>query len=221
MIADPPYEETGFRWDKRADGWLDAASRSSRLLWCFGSFRFFLECAAEFAFASWRFSQDVIWEKQNGSGPGYGDRFYRIHELVGCWYQGAWTAAYHETPRLPRLGHEIKGGPRTNGVAHRGKHETRPPYIDDGFRLATSVLRCRNEKGFAEHPTQKPLGLLELLVRYSAPEGGFVCDPFMGSGTTLLAAKKHRRSAIGIEIEEKYCAIAAKRLEQARYGCKR
>jgi site-specific DNA-methyltransferase (adenine-specific) len=63
-----------------------------------------------------------------------------------------------------------------------------------------------------DHPTQKPLSLLlRLLGMYS---GDPVLDPFMGSGTTLVAAQQLGRKAIGIEIEERYCEIAVKRLAQ-------
>lgn len=60
----------------------------------------------------------------------------------------------------------------------------------------------------------KPLSLMSAIVRdYSRP-GDLVFDPFMGGGTTLVAARHLRRKAIGIDLEEKYCEIAAKRLEQ-------
>ena len=65
-----------------------------------------------------------------------------------------------------------------------------------------------------QHPTQKPLKLMQLLIEDYSEPGHLILDPFMGSGTTLRAAKDLRRKAIGIEIEEKYCEIAAKRLEQ-------
>jgi site-specific DNA-methyltransferase (adenine-specific) len=64
------------------------------------------------------------------------------------------------------------------------------------------------------HPTQKPEGLLRQLIQQFSDAGETVIDPFMGSGTTLLAAKDLGRKAIGIEIEERYCEIAAKRLAQ-------
>lgn len=64
------------------------------------------------------------------------------------------------------------------------------------------------------HPTVKPVQLLEKLICWSTKEGEIVLDPFMGSGTTLRAAKNTGRKAIGIEVEEKYCEVAVERLRQ-------
>jgi len=64
------------------------------------------------------------------------------------------------------------------------------------------------------HPTMKPIALMKELVALFSDENETVCDPYCGSGTTLRAAKDLGRHAIGIEIEEKYCEIAAKRLSQ-------
>ena len=63
------------------------------------------------------------------------------------------------------------------------------------------------------HPTQKPISLMRWCMEFF-PDAQTILDPFMGSGTTLRAAKDLGRKAIGIEIEEKYCAIAAQRLAQ-------
>lgn len=62
------------------------------------------------------------------------------------------------------------------------------------------------------HPTEKPIGLIKNLIEKCPP--GIILDPFMGSGTTLVAAKELGRQAIGIEIEEKYIQIAIDRLRQ-------
>ena len=64
------------------------------------------------------------------------------------------------------------------------------------------------------HPTQKPVGLMKWCIE-KAGSVGTILDPFMGSGTTLRAAKDLGRKAIGIEIEERYCEIAAQRMAQS------
>jgi site-specific DNA-methyltransferase (adenine-specific) len=65
-----------------------------------------------------------------------------------------------------------------------------------------------------DHPCPKPLALMRELVSLFSDPGEMILDPFMGSGTTLRAAKDLGRRAVGIEIEERYCEIAAKRLSQ-------
>lgn len=64
-----------------------------------------------------------------------------------------------------------------------------------------------------QHPTQKPLPLMRWVIQKAKPLG-LICDPYMGSGTTLVAAKNLGYPAIGIEISEAYCEIAVKRLQQ-------
>lgn len=64
------------------------------------------------------------------------------------------------------------------------------------------------------HPTAKPMPLMAQWVRWFTEPGDIVLDPFVGSGTTLRAAKNEGRRAIGVEIDERYCEIAARRLAQ-------
>jgi len=64
------------------------------------------------------------------------------------------------------------------------------------------------------HPTEKPLKLIKWCIKQANNISQTILDPFMGSGTTLVAAKELGRKAIGIEIEEKYCEIAVRRLQQ-------
>lgn len=70
------------------------------------------------------------------------------------------------------------------------------------------------QRAIGGHPCPKPLRLLSRLIVDLVPEGGSIIDPFLGSGTTLVAAKSHGVRGVGIERSEAYCEIAAKRLSQ-------
>lgn len=83
-------------------------------------------------------------------------------------------------------------------------------YRDEGVLRGHIVVSWESKGG--SHPNQKPITLIEVLLR-KAPLG-IVLDPCCGSGSTLVAAKNLNRKAIGIEIEERYCEIAAERLSQ-------
>jgi len=214
VLADPPYGETSLPWDRWPDGWLDVAASASRSLWGVGSMRMFLTHAGEFTAAGWKLSQDLIWEKQNGSGFA-ADRFKRVHESVTHWYRGDWGGVHHETPRNAVAWRTAPGTRLANATAHTGDIGA-SHWDDDGTRLARSVQRIPNLwRRNPIHPTQKPHELLNLLITYACPLGGLVLDPFAGSASTLDAARATGRRAIGVEADERYCELAARRLSQA------
>jgi site-specific DNA-methyltransferase (adenine-specific) len=193
--------------------WLERAAAVTRSLWCFGSLRFWLSEGRHFTEAGWQLSQDLIWEKHNGSGFA-SDRFKRVHEQPAHWYRGDWASVYKDPPvTFDATARTVK---RRGQTPHTGEIGAEVNYatVDGGPRLQRSVVYVRSENGRAVHPTQKPLGILRPLITYSCPVDGIVLDPFAGSGSTLLAARDLGRRAIGIEAREDYCEAAVKRLGQ-------
>jgi site-specific DNA-methyltransferase (adenine-specific) len=210
VITDPPYGDTSLDWDVPVTSWANQIKTNS--LWCFGSLRFLLHHHSEGAFRGWFLAQDIIWEKHNGSSF-HADRFKRVHELVVHWYKGAWADIYRD----PQFTNDAtsKTVRRKHRPPHTGHIEASSYRSEDGGpRLMRSVIKVRSCHGSAEHPTQKPLGILRPLIAYSCPPGGVVFDPFTGSGSVLVAAKELGRRAVGVEINERYCEIAARRLDQ-------
>lgn len=72
----------------------------------------------------------------------------------------------------------------------------------------------REHRERADHPTQKPLEIVERMIKASCPPGGMVLDPFMGSGTTAVAARRCGRDFTGFELNPEYCRLIEERLEQ-------
>jgi site-specific DNA-methyltransferase (adenine-specific) len=79
-----------------------------------------------------------------------------------------------------------------------------------------SVLRARraNADAVTNHPTEKPVSILREMIESSSCLDDVILDPFAGSGSTLVAARMEGRRGIGIELDERYCEIAARRLSQ-------
>jgi site-specific DNA-methyltransferase (adenine-specific) len=85
-----------------------------------------------------------------------------------------------------------------------------------------SVSRLHREHAErVDHPTQKPLEIIERMLKASCPPGGTVLDPFMGSGTTALAARKLGRHFVGFELNQDYCEIIQQRLALAAVPVKK
>ncbi|MCX4792551.1 site-specific DNA-methyltransferase [Streptomyces sp. NBC_01221] len=211
VVADPPYAETSLAWDRWPKGWPEYARDVASSMWCFGSMRMFLDRGHEFTASDWKLSQDIVWEKQNGTGFA-SDRFKRVHEHALHWYRGDWAQLHHETPKSA-VHHRTKGNASGGQPDHTGARG-RSTWEDDGTRLLRTVLQVPNmwRRG-AIHPTEKPIGIVAPLIEYACPPGGLVVDPFAGSGSTLDAARQSGRRAIGIEAHEPYAEAAARRLD--------
>jgi len=218
-ITDPPYGDTSLEWDRRCEGWIVQVARvlkPASSIWVFGSMRFIATMFDEMEAHGFKYAQDIVWQKQNGTGF-HADRFRRVHEHAVQFYRGAWADVYKE-PQYT-----------LDAVAKTVRRKTKPTHTraiacgdsshyvseDGGPRLQTSVIEVSNEHGNALHPTQKPLGIIAPLIRYSVPAGGIVIDPFMGSGSVGIAAELLGRQFAGCELNPEYQGLLAERQRQA------
>ena len=215
ILADPPYGDTSLAWDRRVNGWLPLARdalKPSGSLWVFGSLRSLMATADRFADAGLRYTQEIVWEKQNGSSF-HADRFKRVHELAVqfCRAGTPWRDIYNDVQTT------------ADATARTVRRKQRPPHTghidaghyvshDGGPRLMRSVIYARNAHGRAIHPTEKPVGLLEILIRTSCPVGGLVGDWFAGSGAAGEACRLSGRRYLGCEIDAEMAEQARRRI---------
>ena len=154
------------------------------------------------------FRYEIIWDKKLTTGFLDANRKpMRRHENICVFYYK--QPIYHpqKTPGKP-----YKKGKKALTDCY-GKYEQLAGENPTGDRYPTSILEISNANRRKNgHPTEKPLELLEYLVKTYTNEGDLILDNCLGSGTTALAAKNLGRNFIGIELEEKYCRVAAKRV---------
>ena len=157
------------------------------------------------------FRYEWIWEKPQGTNPMNAKVmplkshenilvFYRKKPVYNpqMWYSTPYSGFSSDTSKIG----EVYGKAQS-------KHRDNP----DGSRYPKTVLKFKQEKGF--HPTQKPVDLMEYLIKTYTNSGNVVLDNTMGSGSTGVAAIRCGRKFIGIEMDSNYYEIAKERIESA------
>ena len=135
---------------------------------------------------------------------------------------GTWRVAKPKGTRQVITWHKTSIGPGMGDLAMPWGNATEEVYVlGAGYvgRRRQNLIATADQRGgtvgvaaLVGHPTPKPVGLLEQLIECCPP--GVIADPFAGGGSTLLAARSLGRRAIGVELEERYCEVIAKRLAQ-------
>lgn len=120
------------------------------------------------------------------------------------------SVIWDKTARGPGMGWRFRRDHEMIMVAHRRGGKL---AWSDRDVAVSNIVRDRPTLDRV-HPNEKPLDMVSRFIRLTTTDGQLVLDPFMGSGTTLRAAKDLGRKCIGIELEEKYCEIAVNRLRQ-------
>ena len=214
LVVDPPYGDTALAWDQRCAGWIDTAAtllKPTGSMWVFGSMRFFQDIGADFRAAGWRYAQDIVWEKNSGSGL-HCDRFKRVHEHVVHYYRNGtrWNDVYNDV--------QVHHGQICRKVTHGqpthfgSRSDNRQPTAVYGPPIMRSVIYMKNMQRRAIHRTEKPSDLMEILIRTSCPPGGRIGDMFAGSGSAGEAATRAGRNYVGTEIDSAMADKARDRL---------
>ena len=155
-----------------------------------------------------------IWEKPQGTNPMNAKIMpLKSHENILVFYRSKPIYNPQMWKSTPYTGFSSKTSKigEVYGSA-KSKHRDNP----EGTRYPKTVLKFKQQKGF--HPTQKPVDLMEYLIKTYTNEGDTVLDNTMGSGTTGVASLNLNRNFIGIEREEKYFNIAQNRIEDSSYS---
>lgn len=211
VLVDPPYGVTKFKWDNiipLEDMWKEIKrirkDTTPIVIFSKQPYTSILNCSN-----IKEFKYELIWQKTQATNPMCANkRFMPIHENVSIFFKKFGTY----NPQKKSGYKNYKGHISTKPDVLYGEGTVWNPCVD-GTRYPTSVLTYQNKR-FGYHPTQKPLELIELLVKTYSNEGDTVLDFTMGSGTTGVACKKLNRNFIGIEIDEKYYNISKERIER-------
>ena len=171
-----------------------------------------------------QYKYDWIWEKSNPSNIALANKQpMKYHEIISVFCEGS-TNYYKQM--IKRESNRIKQAHDSGYVFHNsGSEQTVLKYIevpsekyDADVKNPSTILKFNslrpNAKEFVQHPTQKPVALLEYLIKTYTLEGETVLDNTMGSGSTGIACLNTNRNFIGIEKDDRYFGIAKKRIEE-------
>lgn len=220
IVADPPYslgKDYGNGSDKLdADDylrwmqtWLDAAIPKLK------------PTGSLYIFLTWRYSpeifvmlkqrmqmmNEIIWDRRVPSMGGSVRSFTSVHDTIGFFVKEKGYYFDLDSVRIPYDAETKKARSRSIFVGAK--------WLELGYNPKDlwSVSRIHKESPErADHPTQKPLEIIDRMIKASCPPGGIVLDPFMGSGTTAVSAKRCGRNFVGFELNADYCEIIKNRL---------
>lgn len=219
ILCDLPYQETGNKWDKFVN--LEQLFNEYRRIikddGCIalnGTFKFgthLMNIAPDLYKYEW------VWEKDNGTNaPNVNLQPFRVHEYIFIFGKGRVTNGN----RIPMKYYpqKTKGKPykqKSGRMSENWKGGLNNIITDnkDGLRHPKTIQKFNRDRGY--HPTQKPVALLEYLIKTYTNEGDTVLDNCMGSGSTGVACINTNRDFIGYELNEEYFNIAQNRLREA------
>lgn len=230
IITDPPYGTTQCKWDNIIPFnkmWerLNKLIKPNGAIVLFGSepFTSFLICSNPKIF-----KEKLIWKKQKPSNFGCArTKHMKYTEDIIVFYK---KQCVFNKQLYPRTDSRVATGQKNNGykwstvrddgneVSFQGKYEPKSFHeYDANWKNPINILEIPsivgNSKEKVNHPTQKPVKLMEYLIKTYTNEGELVLDFTMGSGSTGVACMNTNRRFIGIELDENYFNIAKNRIE--------
>jgi len=210
IITDPPYGTTACKWDSIIPFdlmWerLNKLIKPNGAIVLFGSEPF--SSALRMSNIK-NYKYDWVWDKGIPSGMSYA-RFQpmRQHEIISVFNSKVYN------PQMVKRDKPIKSGGINKSLTapNTMNHDFKKTY---DYKNPISIIGFRKIRKGSVHPTQKPVALMEYLIKTYTNEGETVLDFTMGSGTTGVACKNTNRDFIGIELDENYYNIANDRIEK-------
>lgn len=221
IITDPPYGTTACKWDSVIPFdlmWeqLNRIIKPNGAIVLFGSEPF--SSALRMSNIK-NYKYDWVWEKSNPANIALANRMpLKYHEIISVFYfmQTTYNKQMIERDELGKKRLQNKNNPiRFTGSDIQGTSKISKEYdinrYDENLKNPSTILKFKVERG-KQHPTQKPIALMEYLIKTYTNENETVLDFTMGSGTTGVACKNTNRKFIGIEKDDKYFEIAKNRI---------
>jgi len=156
------------------------------------------------------FKYDLVWDKKGTTGFLNAKKMpLRRHEKINLFYKKAPTY----NPIMTKGKGRMKGGKTINNGNYGKFNGDREAYYSDTYYPTSIITESGSGQKAKQHPTAKPVALMEYLIKTYTNENELVLDFTCGSGTTMVACKNLNRRGIGIEMDDKYFEIAKERID--------